>query len=215
MITQEQEKLIEKYLDDVLSGEDISRFQHHFRSNPQFASEVKKYTDMRIALKSAAITRLSSPKETGKTITAFFFVKMAVAASVLFFIGFQAYNFIKPNPYHQMFAQYYVNPSDRIDQKARSSVSDNDKQTITRFNKAIDAIENRKFAVAMEILTDLHNIENDLLADEIAWHLALCHVRLKNTEEAKDMLPLLFNTRSAFSRQALDLYNQLLDMENK
>jgi len=62
MISKEELSLMHKYLDKELSDDEIPVFRMHYEKNPEFAREVKQYTDMKIALKTASNLRIKTGK---------------------------------------------------------------------------------------------------------------------------------------------------------
>lgn len=62
MLTPQDITLINKYLDDSLEPDEIILFKNRFDQNKAFAIEVKQYTDITIALKSASKTKIQNHK---------------------------------------------------------------------------------------------------------------------------------------------------------
>lgn len=209
MLTPDDNKLIEKYLNDSLTAEEIRTFKERFDENLIFAKEVKQHTDMRAALIAAAKHRTHLPKHT--RVIKFRYIKLAVAASIILFFGLTTYYYLnKPNPYHQMYASFYVNPFDNNDQLIiRSAKTQADEIALGKFREAIALMENDRFTEAIAILQKLEQMNQNNLTNEIEWYLALALVREGQTDKAKELFAKISNSNSPFSSKALELYNQL------
>ena len=209
MITTDDNQLIDKYLDDRLTTEEIGTFRERFETNPFFAMEVKQHTDMRVALIAAAKHRTNISKVA--RVIQFRYAKLAIAASIVLFIGLAAYHFLlKPDPYHQLYANFYVNPFDNNNQLiTRSAKTQADEIAFEKFHEAIALMENARFAEAIVILQKFDQLNQNSLTNEIDWYLALALLRDGQTDKARELFAKIFNSNSPFSDKALEIYNQL------
>lgn len=238
MISQENINLIHKYLEDDLDREDIPLFKNQFENNPEFAAEIKKYTDIRIALRSAVRMKLSSDK-VGKVIefptpwpsvinelqappAAYVYSKfkktrmlkkLAIAASIilLFGIGTLLTWQLSRQPLHQkLFATYYANPLEpEREFISRSETQPLDTAAFEKFKQAILHMEKKQFKEAIVLLESITHTQDSELMDEVEWYLALCYLQTGKKDKAIDWFIQILNSSSIHSSAARNIYHEL------
>jgi len=209
MVLTDNHQLIDKYLNDSLTNEEIRIFRQQFNTNPAFAREVKQHTDMRIALITAARHRTAPQKQA--RILHLGYASLSIAASVVFLIGFALWYLMRnPDPYHQLYASYYVNPIENNDLPlTRSAISIADEIALSRFPEAIRLMEETRFTEAIAVLQELAQLNQNMLTDDIEWYLALAMLREGRLDEVRELLGKIFDSNSIHSQKALVIYNQL------
>lgn len=235
MVSQEHINLIHKYLENDLTQDEIVLFKNYFEGNPEFAAEVRKYTDVKIALRSAFRMQLESDKD-GKvkiltpagigvananasnnfeTRAASFgsWGKIAIAASILLLFGIGSITVwqLLREPLHQrLYAAYYFNPLETEQEFfSRSETYAEDAEAIEKFKRSVQYMEIKNFEAATEILESITYTHDSRLMDEVEWYLALCYLRNGKREKAIDGLIQILNTKSVHSNSARNLLDQL------
>lgn len=219
MLNKEDITLIDKYLDDELSADEIKLFKKHFETSSEFAKEVKQQTDLRVALKSLVKQRTQLKEKPKSKKIPFGYYIMAVAASVALLITFSIYRetiFGNSGPYQNLYADFYQNPLEgNADFVMRSAESEADKQAIKKFKEAINLMENKKFEDATILLQELYQQNNDLLFDEASWYLALAYLQTEQVEKATGIFIDLYNSDSKFSEESFEIYNEINSIKNQ
>jgi hypothetical protein len=220
MLTKDEVTLIDNYLEDNLTQAEKQLFKERFEANPEFARQIKQYTNLRIALRSAAKYRTQQVQEkprAKKIKMSYYF--MAIAASIVILIGITLYlngYFSPPGPYDNLYANFYQNPADiNADIVVRSDESEADKLAKDKFIEAINLMENKEFAEAIIILEDLQTRSSSILYDEINWYLALAYLRTEQVEKATPIFIDLFNSGSKFSEESFEIYNEINSIKNQ
>ena len=212
MISKEALSLIHKYLDNELSEEEIPVFQMHFQNNPEFAEEVKQYTDMKIALKTASSLRIRTGKRA--KIIQLSWTRFALAASLAFLIAFGGYITWKSlqQPIHyKLYANYYVNPFEEETRVlARSETKQADPLHLEKFAMAIHFMEEKEFDKAIDLFESIGYVADENLMDEVDWYLALCYLRTGNKLQAADLFEQILNSNSVHSSAARNIYEELM-----
>jgi hypothetical protein len=213
MITKEQTELLNNYLDDNLNEEDIKAFKLAFETDKVFAREVKQYTNLKVALKSASRVRAAHKPAT--KIRPMLFYKLAAAASIALLFAISAYYFFTNTDQSinkQLYANYYENPSvNNPEIFTRSASNEIDPQFMEDFLLAINYMENKKFKPAKNLLNQLAQEHQNSLSDDIDWYLALCHLRLGETEPALELFTMILNSNSIHSLKARNIYSDLVN----
>jgi len=213
MITQEDNILIELYLEGDLSSAQIATFRERFNSDPEFAREVKHNTDLKIALKTLMKHRLKGQKETPVKMMSSFYLKLAIAASIILLLGIPAYFAIKSTPAHKtLYAGYYSNPLDGEQWLIRSGDMPEDKLVKENFREAIIAMEKQNFAFAITTLEEMNAMPHNAASSTIQWYLGLAYLGNGNLEYAAAIFTIVFNSNSEYSQRALELYNKVMDL---
>jgi len=211
MLSPEEIDLIHKYLENNLSQEEITVFKDKFNTNSEFAKEVKRYTDIGIALRTASSYRLRSGKKA--KIIKISWMKMAVAASLALLIGlggFFTWRSLQQPMHQKLYASYYDNPLENDKELiARSEISQADSKSFDKFVRAIELMEQKQFNKAIELLESINNIEDERLMDEVEWYLALSYLRADEKQKAIDLLTYILNSNSVHSHAARNIYNEL------
>jgi predicted negative regulator of RcsB-dependent stress response len=240
MISQEDISLIHKYLEDDLTQEDIPLFKKRFESNPEFAAEVKKYTDMSLALRSVHKMKLASDKD-GRVIElpdpmswtsdlmplsikdkpentvsqSRLWFKLAIAASLLLLISIGSifvWQITRQPLHHQLFAAYYTNPLENEQEfLSRSETFGEDAAALEKFMRAIQYMEQNKFKTAVEMLESITHTRESRLMDEVEWYLALCYLRTGKKEKAINLFVDILNSQSIHNAAARNIYHELTE----
>ncbi len=208
MLTKEENSLINNYLDNNLSKDEMKKFKERFDSNPAFAREVKQYTDVGIALKSISKYRKQSKPKSKKI--PFRIYSIAIAASIVVLVAIYL-NFPPGLTYEQEIAQNYIeNSNNSKPQKlVRSSTSQVDKLTLNKFPEAINFMEEGKFEEAIIILEMLYELNDNIIFDEVSWYLALAYLRTGKKDEANKIFIDLINSNSIYSNKSFEIFNKL------
>lgn len=208
-MTEEQNNLIQKYLDDNLAPEEILLFQKHFTNDKEFAAEIKQYTDLRVALKTISKTRIQAKKQS--RIIKMMPLHYAIAASVALIIGIGSFFLFNntPDTYNkELYASYYVNPIvNKPEVFTRSETNEIDPQLEEDFAHAIDLMEKNHFAEAQMILESMETASNSFFSDEVDWYRLLCLLRLGETEAAVELSAEILNSNSIYNEKARKIYN--------
>ncbi len=212
MITQEELDLIHKYLENDLNTEEVILFKNYLASNNEFAKEVKRFTDIKIALKTASAARLKIEKKT--KVVRLSWTKIAYAASVLIVISLGSYfiyNPSKPSSHQQLYAQYFENPfTENNEWTTRSGFSDNELKAINDLESAISQMEKENFNQAIIILESFNHQDHTFIMNDVEWYLALAYLHIGKPEKAKELLGIILNSNSKYSKKAWGLYENIV-----
>lgn len=215
MANSEDKDLLNNFLDDNLSPDEILLFKKKFNNDPAFAREVKQYTDMKLALRAASKVRVKAGLQTGRpagvsiNLSARFW---AIAASLALLIGIAAYQLLKPQAsgqFKELYAMHYASPFGEDEVLTRSGTENIDPDLLADFLQAIQLMESGKFAKADELLSTLDARPENPLTNEIEWYHALCTLRLGNKKLALDMFAYIQSSNSMYSEQARSIYTEL------
>ncbi|MDZ4203492.1 MAG: hypothetical protein U1C46_01620 [Bacteroidales bacterium] len=212
-LTPEDQNLIGKYLDNDLSQDQLITFRQKFETNPKFAREVKLYTDIRIALKSASKFRLQTGSE--RKVIRFSIVKLALAASVALLIGLGGLYLIlnQGNTLNRkLYSESFYNPLERNDSLIhRTRGEDIEPVVVEKFMTAITFMENKQFTNAVSIFEALLGCRDEKLNDEIEWYLSLCYLRIGKTHDAVELFIKILNSNSVHNEEARILFYKLAE----
>lgn len=212
MISKEELNLIHKYLEGNLLPEEITVFKNIFETNPEFAKEVKRYTDLKIALKTASSLRIKTGKRA--KIIQLSWSKLALAASLAFLIvagGYFAWNSLHHPMHQKLYASYYVNPFEEpANVVTRSETRQTDPKALEMFSMAIHHMEQNDFNKAIDLFESIKLVKDERFMDEIDWYLALCYLRTGNKVKAADLFMHILNSNSVHSPAARSIYQELM-----
>lgn len=210
MISQEELDLIHKYLENDLNPEETILFKEYFTSNKEFSKEVKRFTDIKIALQAASAASLK--KKIEPKIIRFNWARVAYAASVILIIGFGTY-FIytgTQQPFHQqLYAEYFDNPfANGEEWVTRSGLTDEEKDALKDIEHALYFMEQKEFDKAIDMLTTFNHTDHSIIMDDVEWFLALAYLRTGRIDEAKELLEIIQSSNSKYSEKAWELYEE-------
>lgn len=213
MISQEDLSLIYKYLDDDLSNEEVDLFKEKFESSQAFAKEVKRYTDLKVAIQTTSATSLKFKKQ--PRVIKFTLTRLAYAASVLIIIGlctFFIYTNTQHPSYHQLYAANFENPFSKGEEWAiRSGLTEAEIIALKDFEQALTFMENKEFPKAIEILESFKDTGHALIIDDAEWFLALAYLYQGKVVKAKELLELVQSSNSRYSEKAWKVYGAIND----
>jgi hypothetical protein len=211
MITQEQNELIQKYMEDNLTPDEVVLFQQYFKQDKDFAREIKEYTDLKVALKTISKSRINirqQPKT--RSIKPLFW---SLAASIVLLIGIGSYFLFRNSqitPNDELFASLYSNPiENKTESYVRSADNTADAQVVEDFTHAINLMEKKHFSEAKTILESISYSPGMEIADHIDWYLLLCMIKLNQIDSAVQLSTEILNSNSIYNTQARIVYNEL------
>lgn len=212
MISKEELNLIHKYLEGNLLPEEIPVFKNYFENNPDFAQEVKRYTDLKIALKTASSFRIKTGKRA--KIIQLSWRKLALAASLALLMvagGYFTWNSLHQPMHQRLYANYYVNPFEEpTSVVTRSETMQADPQALELFSMAIHHMEQNQYRKAIDVFESIDHVTDQNLMDEIDWYLALCYLRIGDKVKAADLFVHILNSNSVHSMAARNVYQELM-----
>ncbi len=212
MISKQDLNLVHKYLEDTLLPEEIPVFKNNFENNPEFAKEVKRYTDLKVALKTASSLRIKTGKRA--KIVQLSWNRLALAASLAFLIvmgGYFTWNSLHQPMHQKIYASYYVNPFEEpTNVVTRSETRQTDPQALEKFSMAIHHMEQNEFNKAIDLFNSINFVNDERFMDEIDWYIALCYLRIGNEVKAADLFLQILNSNSVHSSAARSVYQELM-----
>ena len=185
-------RLIQKFLDKELTEEELRLFKDKFLNDPEFSKEVKEYTNMIIALKSAdkmekeqnhasssepKIVSMSKKSTTTKFTRRSWY---AIAASIIllaglgFFINYLVNRTVSPQ---DLYASYFKPYPDVI--SGSDLVRGTDEILLKAGMSRYKSEEYDEALIAFERL-----IERDSANNNIRFYAAICYLETEETKEA-------------------------------
>jgi len=215
-----KKELIRKFLDEELQGEEIDTFKTLFQTDPEFAREVKLATDTDIAFKTLSRIALQQRKEQLREpipIQRYFLI----AASIVIIVGLGGGGYwYFSNRYvisDRLFASYFKPPESftrGIERGFEQQQPDTRSTQAERFHYSIYLIQKQEYNQAIEILAELIQEKPNLYPDQSEWYLALCYLKTKQLELAREHFEHLIADNTRFSSDATEIIRQLDRFKN-
>jgi len=223
MINQNDLDLIHKFLDRELAQEEIPLFKEKMKNDPEFAREVKIYTNTLIAIKASVKTRNKIiVKEKSKMFPYIFILltqrkyMMAALIAVLIIVGggiisWQIYKRSDTGIYYS----YYEVPSGYTSHgymgKVNEPVITKDTEPEALFYFGIYNMEKKNYKDAIkafELL--LQQPDDNLFKEDAEWYLSLSYLRNEAKNEAILLLQKIRDTNNKHSKSAAEIIKMLV-----
>ncbi|MBC8489230.1 MAG: hypothetical protein H8D45_24680 [Bacteroidetes bacterium] len=238
MITQKDIELINKYLDKSLSEGELKEFQSKFKTDPEFAREVKIHTDAMITLKAAASVHaddihVRTPvipfcKRYKYPIAAVFVLLIGLSILIYFFGGRKTFTV------YQLYSEYFQLPADLItvnssdnlvfSQRYRTENNLPVSQIIKFAPEDLNIIESdfQQLFLAGLYFMHINDLNNSILVfqkitkgkpniyqEEASWYLGLAYLKSCQPEEAIIQFEILQQRNSYNAKQASELIKKI------
>lgn len=211
-INQNDKELIERYLDEGMTSEEMMSFEKRLNADSELLDELtmqkmaiqalRKNESIKSELREI-FGEVKSEQITPKSNRSFYW---AAAAVLLIVSVFSIYYFSGTKDYNDIYLSYY-HPLAATDVTRNEGAVAND----TELSKAMDLYRQGEYTLAGQKFETLTSSDNSI--DKWWVYLANCYMNTGELSKAREALERAFQTESNFTKQQAQWYLSLLNLK--